>query len=542
MNNPIFQKMRVAFGISLILGACCPVWARDVPDEPPTITVDVTARRWEEPLQDVPGSVSLVSGETIKAAGIQSVRDASHLVPNLTLPDFSVRWLSFPYIRGVGSGRNSPAVTTIIDGVPQLSYVTANQEMLNVERVEFLRGPQGSLYGRNALGGVVNVIPSLPTDEPSRHITASIGSRSLIDTRGPIGSGSALGSLSFGVSNQNGYTTNDYTGHKLEDGDAAFGYTQILWPQRGPWDLRLSLTAERDHDGDYGLGDLAALRAKHHHVSHDFEGFSNRDLAQPVFTAVKHGKNADLTSITALQWFQTRDYTDADFSAADLFRRGTNEQQHAYTQEFRLSPNAGIDINRRTSVRWLLGAFLFSLRDSSDSFTEYRLAAAQSMSIPMAFTDHKTASLHNTGISPYGQVSFTFDKRTDLTLGLRHDYERRSADLLGFTDPAISAPASTSATSTFNQTSPIVSVAYHLSPNRLWYTTATKGYKTGGFNAAAPAGKTSYGEETSWTYETGLKATGLNNRLVADLSLVPHRLGQHPARCAYRRARRLLYR
>jgi len=498
--------------------------ATPAPTADPTIDIQVTARRWSEPLQAVPGSISVVSSAMVQAAGVQSVREANYGVPNLTLPDFSARWLSFPYIRGIGSGRNSPAVTTIIDGVPQLSYVTANQELLDVGRIEFLRGPQGSMYGRNALGGVVNVTPAQPSEELSARVTAGFGDYNLRDVRATVGGpvGKELGgSLSLGYNARDGYTTNDITGHSLDTREALFNSAQLAWAPAGPWTMRFSVTGERDRDGDYGLGDLTALRANPHHVAHDFEGYNNRDLAQPVFTAVRKGHAFDLTSITAWQWWRISDLSDTDFSALDLLRRGTREEQQAWLEEVRVSAPAEtpLALGAHTSVRWLAGALAFTSRDTQDQFTHYSATFAQGLGVPFGFTQHDTALLRNTGVSPYGQVNLSFYQRLDLTLGLRYDFEHKTADLNGYSDPALQPGTPVAAARDYHQTSPQVSLAYHLTPALLCYATAAKGYKSGGFNAPAPAGKTAYNEELSQNYEAGVKTAWLRNRVTVNACL-----------------------
>ena len=479
--------------------AAFPAWCQAPDDE---ITVTVTARQWEEPLQEVPGSVEVLSGQALETAGVQDVQGAAHLVPNITLPDFSVRWLNFPFIRGIGSGRTTPAVTTIIDGVPQLSYLTTNQTLAGVERVEFLRGPQGSLYGRNTLAGVINVVPALPSEFPTASARAGMGSEDLRDLRvgvsGPLGS-RARGSLHLGVAARDGFTTNTVTGNRLDDRDAAFGHAQVLWPEMGLWSVRASLTAERDRDGDYALGDLAGLRAAPRRVSRDFEGFNNRELIQPVLTLIRQGESSQLTLITALQRAEVHDRTDVDFSPLDLFRRGTDEEFQAWTQEVRLASRED------GKLRWLLGALLFTSENESDNTTFFSADAAGGMGVPFPFAQHSTADIESRGASPYGQVSISLNPRLDLTLGLRHDYERREGELLDYTDPAISAPNAVSTERNFNQTSPRVSVSYRLAEDALWYVNAAQGYKTGGFNAAAPPGGTVYDEEISRTYETGVR-------------------------------------
>jgi len=507
MNYRLF----IAVGLACVF-AGVPAWCQDnaTPADEGAITVTVTARQWEEPLRDVPGSVSVIYGQDITTANLRDTQDAARLVPNLTLPDFSVRWLNFPFIRGIGSGRTTPAVTTLIDGVPQLSYLTGNQELLGTERVEFLRGPQGSLYGRNTLAGVINVVPALPSDQPEAFVQVGAGSDDLRDVSlhasGPLG-GNARGSLDMGYNARDGFTLNDFTGNRLDSRRATFGRAQVLWPDAGLWSVRLSMTTERDRDGDYALGDLATMRAQPHQVSHDYEGFNRRDLAQPVLTAMRQGKSSQLTLITALQQADVHDSTDADFSPLDLYRRGTDESFHAWTQEVRLASPDGADLQLgQMKLRWLLGALFFTSKDESDNATAFSADAAAGMGVPIPFAQHSTADLRDTGVSPYGQVSVSLSPRLDLTLGLRHDYEHRKAALLDYTDPPLGPPTTVDVERDFNRTTPRVSVGYRISPDLLWYVNAADGYKTGGFNAQAPPGKTTYGEETSRNYETGIKA------------------------------------
>ena len=119
-----------------------------VSNEPAVTTLEpirVTAERREQSIQDVPASVTAVDGATIQDAQIENVKQASYYAPNLFFSQFSPMRVSNPYIRGVGSGQNSPGVATYIDGVPQLSYSTSNIELVDVDHFEFLRGPQKRL-------------------------------------------------------------------------------------------------------------------------------------------------------------------------------------------------------------------------------------------------------------------------------------------------------------------------------------------------------------------------------------------------------------
>lgn len=534
VNAPLSRFALQRFVISLFaLGATqllaatpntAPVASNSVPTG--TVqTVVVTARRWTEPLQSVPGAITVVTADTLESARVRDLRAAAPYVPNLTLGDFSVRRLTFPYMRGIGSGRNNAAVTTIIDGVPQLSYATANQEFLDVERVEFLRGAQGSLYGRNTLGGAINVVPRLPTREPASLFSIAGGSDSLMDARGsvsgPVGQGATAGSVSLGRSSRDGFTVNDMTGHKLDSQESHFARAQILWPDEGPWSFRLSVNGEMDRDGDYALGDLASLRARPHHVAHDYEGSSDRDLTQPVFTATRRGDVADLTSITAFQWWRSHDLTDLDATPADLIRRDNAEQQEAYIEELRLaSPdNSPIQLGNRLAMRWMAGTLAFNSSYSQRAFNDYRPGAVAMLGLPVPYQQHDDANLDDTGISLFGHTTLTWNERLELGLGLRDDYEHRSADLRGYAIPQLMPASGSTGDADFNQVSPRVSLGYHVTQNALAYVEASKGYKAGGFNTLPIPGHSTFGEETSWTYETGLKTDWINHRVTANAAL-----------------------
>ena len=484
-----------------------------------SLQVVVTARKWAEPLQDVPGAVTVKSAAELADTGARDLRDAVRGVPNLTLADFTVRSLTFPYVRGIGSGQNAPAVATYIDGVPQLSYVTASQELLDVERVEFLRGPQGALYGGASLGGVVNIVPQLPSSTLGGYLTISGGDYGAFGARGgaegPLDSNGLLGSISGGYATRDGYTKNDFTGGKLDRREDWFGRAQVDLPNQGAWDFRLSVTAEQDRDGDYTLYDLASIRARPDHVDHDYEGYNDRDLAQPVFTAQRHGDDADFTSITAFQWWQTRDSTDLDYSPADLMRSFGEETSHAWIQELRLaSPvDAPVPVSDRVALHWLAGVFAFDASSASSKLTDYRSGGVPALwSGP--FQQETDTSMDNTGVGLFGQTTFTLDKRWELGLGLRDDFEHRAADLSSRVAPY---PAMASAPDRdFNQVTPHASLSYHLTPDMLAYVQVAEGYKAGGFNSQGPS---SYDPETSWNYEAGLKTMWFDRTLTANATI-----------------------
>src|SRR5687768_15753543 len=133
---------------------------------PPTVTlptVIVTAQKEATDVKDVPASVTAVTAKTITDSGLRAVTDAAIFAPNTVFTEFTARKVSNARFRGIGSSPGNPAITTYIDGVPQLNSNSSNIELLDISQIEFVRGPQSPLFGRNTLGGIVNVVSARPS-------------------------------------------------------------------------------------------------------------------------------------------------------------------------------------------------------------------------------------------------------------------------------------------------------------------------------------------------------------------------------------------
>src|SRR5262249_49391443 len=229
-----------------------------------------------------------------------------------------------------------------IDGVPQLSANSSNIELIDVDQIEFVRGPQSALYGRNTLGGLINVTSSRPSRTTwTGNVTSFGGDFHQGDVRanisGPLlGDQLALG-VEFGYSKRADFTQNDVTGHDLDHRSAFFGKGQLLWTPNEAWQARIILAGERARDGDYALVDLGALRVNPFHASRDLEGFTNRDIVAPTALVSRTGGPVDFSSVTGLVWWKTEDLTDLDYSALPLITRDNSERDIHFTQEFRFA-------------------------------------------------------------------------------------------------------------------------------------------------------------------------------------------------------------
>jgi iron complex outermembrane receptor protein len=485
----------------------------------PVLTV--TAEKAPEDVQQAPVSVTVVPAETLEQAGARSISDAAEFAPNVFFNEFTARKLSNAYFRGVGASPGNPGVATYIDGVPQLNANSSSIDLLDVQQVEFVRGSQSALFGRNTLGGIVNVLSSRPSlADWSGSVMAPFGSRTTREVRatasGPVIAQKLGVGLAFGYAARDGFTVNDITGNDLDSRAAFTAKAQAMWTPAANWEARFILSGERARDGDYALNDLAALRARRLRSSRDFEGSTHRDIVAPTVLLRRTGRTVELSTTTGLVRWETNDATDLDYSPLPLITRTNRERDRQFTQEVRLASarDADVPLTGAVSLRWQTGVFLFTQKyeqEAVNAFSPFVLSPLAGFPVAQTSPD---AALDDAGVGVYGRGTFTLRERVEATVGLRGDYEKKEASLNTFFLPAIAPPTTVNAERSFSDVSPHFSVAYHLTPARqMVYASAARGFKAGGFNAASPAGGEAYETEQSWTYEAGAKSLWFDGRL-----------------------------
>jgi iron complex outermembrane receptor protein len=489
-------------------------------------TVIVTVEKRPQDVVNVPVSVTTVQRETLFNAGVRYVSDAGRVAPNVFIHEFTARKLSNPRFRGIGAGPNNPGVTTYIDGVPQLNTNSSSLELIDINQIEFARGPQSALWGRNTVGGLIAIASREPArDAWTGEVTAPFGNKALRDVRGsvsgPVVSDRLSVGLAAGYSARAGYTVNDVTGHTLDDRSATFGKVQLLFTPGASWDARLIVNAERARDGDYALQDLAALRQNPFHSARNFEGFTRRDVVAPTFLLSHRGSSIDLSSTTGLVRWKTHDQTDLDYSALPLITRDNSEKDVQFTQEVRLASAAASPVlmSPNVSLRWQAGLSFFTQnyeQDAVNTFSPFLLSPF----IPFPVAQHSPlSSLDDVGFGAYGQGTWTVRDRLDVSAGARFDHETKEGHLSTFFSPAIAPPGNVAGEADFTHVSPQFSASFRATPRVRIYGTVAEGFRAGGFNAASPAGREAYGQEQSWNYEGGVKTSLLNQRLAMSVAV-----------------------
>jgi iron complex outermembrane receptor protein len=491
---------------------------------PPSVTlptVIVTAEKEPADVKDVPGSVTAVTERMLTDAGVRTITEAGIFAPNTVFTEFTARKVSNARFRGIGSSPGNPAITTYIDGVPQLNSNSSNIELLDVSQIEFVRGPQSPLFGRNTLGGIVNVVSTRPSmSDWTGSVIAPFGNVGQKEVRGsvsgPVGNKAAVG-FAAGTQRRDGYTVNGITGNDLDYRDGTFAKAQLLMLPNANWQGRFIYAHERNRDGDYALGDLDAIRATPFRVARDFEGFTNRDINSATFNLRGTGQTFAIESTTGFVKWNTEDATDLDYTPLPLATRTNDEADRQFTQQVRIaSPeNAPFQLSDGVTMKWQAGIEYFNQAYEQDAINTLG-AFVLSPQIPFPVAMHSPQSqIDNAGMGVFARSTFTLNDTLDLTAGLRFDHEASDAVLRTFFEPALPGENVVTAEQSFSDVSPQFAVGYRVSTQHNIYASAARGYKAGGFNPAALPGSEAYGEEHAWHVEAGVKSSLAAGKIAA---------------------------
>jgi len=489
-------------------------------------TLIVTAQKEPAAAQSLPLSLTTIARPTLENAGVRIVSEAGVYAPNLQFNEFTARKLSNARFRGIGASPANPAITTLFDGVPQLHSNTASIDLIEVEQVEFVRGPQSALFGRNALGGLINVTSTKPSlIEWTGNASVPLANVDGRDVRAGAAGPVIRERLGVGVAMQygrrDGYTVNDITGNDIDSRSGFGAKGQLLWTPVENWETRVIINGERNRDGDYALSDLGGLRRNPYHTARDFEGFTHRDIFATTILNRHEGAGLTVSTTTGFLKWKTEDLTDLDYSPLPLVTRDNREESFQFTQEVRVASStaAPLRLSDGAALRWQTGVFFFTQDYEQEAARNF---SAGFLSPFLPFPIRQTSphgELDDIGVGLFGQGIVTLAERVDLTAGLRFDHERKDATLSVFTQPALGPPQLTVGEEGFSNVSPQFAAAFHVQPGKTVYASVANGYKAGGFNAPAPPGAEQYGEEHTWNIEGGVKTMWANGRIAANAAV-----------------------
>lgn len=483
--------------------------------------VTVTAQRREENLQDVPISVRPFSNQEIEDRLFTGTVDVLEATPNInvTAANASPNRARIA-IRGVGTIINDadPSVGVYIDDVFVGSDGGFNLELVDTERVEVLRGPQGTLYGRNAVGGAVNFISNQPTNEPSGEIDLRYGNYNYFTARGnvnvPIIKDKLFTRLTFAGTRRDGTVLNVFDNSRINDLGNAGGRLQVFYL---PTD-RLDVTVRGDYSiyntSRFAYGNFDTVVNQRVNLFLPFE--EDRRVYGTSGRINYRFDKATFSSITATRG-SSFDAVGSDFSTTNTLFQGFDYRQNQFTQEFRVaSSTAG-------RVRYVAGYFYF--REYLRNFNFVSLAQGlPAFGFPRGYREDSDGVTRTNSNSIFGDATFTVTPKLYLTAGLRFTHDRKKFNYSFFNTPNLPffffAPTRTATeTATFNNISPRFAVRYNFNENLSAYASVARGYKSGGFaNVFVGSPDFRYEPETAWNYEAGFKSAFFNRRLTANVA------------------------
>ena len=481
--------------------------------------VVVTAQKIAERVQKIPLAVTAINAKQIKELQLWNTKDISSFVPNVYAADPGDGRDAIS-IRGIATTSYDPTVAVYIDGVNQFNLDTYIPSLHNIERIEVLRGPQGTLYGRNAMGGVINIITKEPSNMTKGFAEISLGNYNQQKIEAGFATPIIKNKLFFGASglynSRDGYYNNQFNNSSYDQQHEFSGNYFINWMINSNWTAKLNLKhRNQQNKGAFPLvADLQETFSNPYQLNQNALTKMMDNTFNSSLSLNYTGKHFNFNSLTAYQK-NYRYYTnpiDGDFSPYDIItvvnNYGSNYNNiKAYTQEFKFSATP------TSKIKWTTGAYLFYQEAPVRQGTHFGEMASMMVGDSL-FSIINTTNTIRKGFALFGQTSFNLLDKLEITLGLRSDYENVDQNVLGLygrdgdKNILITTP-STSASTSFNAISPKIALAYQWTDNSLLYAQFSRGFRTGGLSPLSsdpsqPA-LIEYKPEYSNSFEIGLK-------------------------------------
>ena len=454
---------------------------------------------------------------------LMGIRDLSGMIANFYMPDYGSRQYSPIYIRGIGSRVNSPSVGVYVDGIPYFDRTVLDMDLFGVSKVEVLRGPQGTLFGRNASAGLINVFTRSPLDYQGTSARVSYGSYNDLlvaaSTYNKVSRNFGL-SLAANYHHTDGFLTNTFLNNKADRMDNGTIRLGAAWKPTERWTSRFTATLDLTRQNGYPYAPYNPQTGILQPIAYNRES-SYRRLVGTLGMSWRYDADGwSLNSQTAFQHNNGRIEVDQDYSPQDIFAVKMPHRQNQVSQEFTLRST------NDSRYQWIVGAFGFH---QQDHFTVYTTRIASKL------YEVNQNKLPTMGFALYHVSTFNIVKGLWASAGIRFDWEKNSlknfSKKIKLTDPnepPILKPLDPKdgwqitgfdANRIDRQITPKFTLKYQFTPFRMIYATVAKGYKAGGFNAVRETDADyTYKPEHTWNYELGAKWSFLKGLLAFEAS------------------------
>jgi iron complex outermembrane receptor protein len=494
-------------------------------------SVEVTALKTRNRLQDVPASVTALTADDLARAGLVNSADLQQRVPGLSLSsggretNLAIRGVS-NNVRSIGA---DPSNAVHLDGVYLPRSSMALTELFDLQRVEVLKGPEGTLYGRNATGGAINVVTRKPNANPSAEGFVGSGSLGLRRTQLAVGGGAedVSGRLAVAYTKDDGYTRNLSTGTGLDSNDFKAFRGQLRMALGGKSDITLLAQASEDKGTlGYGVSTDTAIKGPLYPYSLGDPDYRltaadhrtnarNIRLDSPVTSSRKTNVmaatvNWDLgpvgfKSITGFTSFKSGDRNDVDWTGAKLETQDTTTDVNSTSQEFQLfSQGDG-------PLEWTAGVFLY--RDKGTETLDWLLYGPLNCGVPGSCPfARQTVKSNGRSEAVFGQMTYRFTSEWSGLLGARYNKDTKDGDATNRR-----SGANFIGDVSFSSFTPKAQLQWTPSKGLMAYAGVSKGFKSGGFNFGS-SGIEKFEPESIVAKEVGVRSTLMGGALSLNAS------------------------
>ncbi len=481
-------------------------------------TITVSANKQEENVQDIPFSITVLSQTDLEDRKIESISNIVDYIPNISTFDWGMGGFNNITSRGLSAPSFSWFTTSVgmyIDGIPALGSFGYTTNILDIERIEVLRGPQGTLYGKNTETGVINIITRKAgnkfrgkvTIEGGSLLSAESGNRLTgggnFSFSGPVVTDKLFFDLAAMYNHKDGFTEYKTTGGAGHEQDNSYGRAKLRFRPNDQLDITLlaSFLSEEIDGYKVNISQNGAImfglpQPEHRQIYSDLKGSQDMNIdTQSLNVAYKINNEITFTSITSRRNSDFSGTSDNDFTPRPLVHGVQNSKYEKISQELRVD-----SVSDR--LNWIIGAYY----DTDD--IERNLVIS---SIMPQMAGSSLTELSGEAYAFFGQAGYLITDSFKIIAGLR--YEKQEMELTG------NIRAGTLDDS-WQNISPKFSLEYNATSDLMTYLTVSQGFRSGGFNELAQDPQYfSYDPETLWSYEIGMKGFFLDKRLMVNTAV-----------------------
>ena len=508
--------------------------------------VTVTARRRDELSLDVPVAVNTFTADVIEAAGIDRPQDFIALTPNMSLVQTQNQGTSFVTVRGISQARTSePSVAVLIDGVQMANPSQFNQELFDIDTIQVLKGPQGALYGRNAIGGAIIINTKKPSDVFQGNVTVGSDSGPGINVRGGV-SGPISSKLKYIASGSffdtKGYIKNTFLNENADPFRDASGRLRVVWEPSKELTADMRVYASRVKTQALYFNITESVNDTSLPVRVNNAGVNERNMFGTSLKLDWVRPLGTLTSVTAYDRFNellTGDqFNFLPIQESVLFKFfGADQAQHQYLSVNAVSEALQFASPATKRVRWIAGAYLIGTDRFISTGNVFDLGTGEVPEVrrhPLPLFNpqftYLADSQNNFAWAVFGNVDVNLTDKLELSTSLRYDRDHRKnttetpAEFIPAPLAGIAFPGQVR-THTWDELQPKVTLRHKPTRDSTLYIGYSRGFRSGGFNqtgvgAAGIAGVNDlFDAETADTYEAGAKADFLDRRVGANVSI-----------------------